>query len=72
MIKNFFPNKKVYVDGGVNDEIAFILRILGVSSVVSGTFLVKNNIPKSLLRLRSSVINSKLKGKERKLVKYYS
>lgn len=62
--KNFFPSKRVYVDGGVNDEIAFILRILGVSSVVSGSFLVKNNIPKSLLKLRSSVINSKLKVKE--------
>jgi len=62
--KNFFPSKRVYVDGGVNDEIAFILRILGVSSVVSGSFLVKNNIPKSLLKLRSSVINSKLKIKE--------
>ena len=62
--KNEFPSKRVYVDGGVNDEIAFILRILGVSSVVSGSFLVKNNIPKSLLKLRSSVINSKLKIKE--------
>lgn len=62
--KNEFPSKRVYVDGGVNDEIAFILRILGVSSVVSGSFLVKNNIPKSLLKLRSSVINSKLKVKE--------
>ena len=62
--KNLFPSKRVYVDGGVNDEIAFILRILGVSSVVSGSFLVKNNIPKSLLKLRSSVINSKLKVKE--------
>ena len=62
--KSLFPNKKVYVDGGVNDEIAFILRILGVSSVVSGSFLVKNNIPKSLLKLRSSIINSKLKVKE--------
>ena len=62
--KNLFPSKRVYVDGGVNDEIAFILRILGVSSVVSGSFLVKNNIPKSLLKLRSSVINSKLKIKE--------
>ena len=62
--KNEFPSKRVYVDGGVNDEIAFILRILGVSSVVSGSFLVKNNIPKSLLKLRSSVINSKLKVEE--------
>ena len=62
--KNLFPSKRVYVDGGVNDEIAFILRILGVSSVVSGSFLVKNNIPKSLLKLRSSVINSKLKVEE--------
>ena len=38
--KNTYPSKKVHIDGGVNDEIAFILRIHGVKSVVSGSYLV--------------------------------
>lgn len=35
-----FPKKKVQVDGGVNDSIAFILRLLGVNSIVSGNYLL--------------------------------
>ena len=38
--RNVYSSKTIHVDGGVNDEIAFILRILGVSSVVSGSYLV--------------------------------
>jgi len=36
-----FPEKKIHVDGGVNAEISFILRNMGVSSVVSGSYLFK-------------------------------
>jgi len=35
--KQQFPTKKVQVDGGVNDRIAFVLRLLGVNSIVSAT-----------------------------------
>ena len=35
-----FPSKKIHVDGGVNAEISFILRNLGVFCSVSGSFLV--------------------------------
>ncbi len=54
-----FPGKKIHVDGGVNDETGFILRLLGVHSVVSGSYLVKNkSVPLSLLHLRSSIVHS--------------
>ena len=48
----------------INDEIAFILRIHGVKSVVSGSYLVNGDIAKSLLELKSSVSSSKIKIKE--------
>lgn len=40
--KNQYPNIQVHVDGGVNDEIAYILRLLGVNAVVSGSYLVNH------------------------------
>ena len=39
--KQQFPQKKIQVDGGVNDRIAFVLRLLGVNSIVSGNYLMK-------------------------------
>ena len=62
--KSKYPSKNLHIDGGVNDEIAFILRILGVKSIVSGSFLVKNNIFNALQKIKSSVINSEFKIKE--------
>ena len=56
--KKKYPSKKVHIDGGVNDEIALILRIHGVKSVVSGSYLVNGDIAKSLLELKSSVSES--------------
>ena len=58
--KNKYPSKKIHIDGGVNDEISLILRIHGVKSVVSGSYLVNGNIAKSLLELKSSVSSSKM------------
>ncbi|MFN8277742.1 MAG: CBS domain-containing protein [Chitinophagales bacterium] len=37
-----FPRLKIQVDGGVNDAIAFILRLQGVQSVVSGSYLMNH------------------------------
>ncbi len=37
-----YPEKKIHVDGGVNDEVSFILRSMGVDSAVSGSFLVNH------------------------------
>jgi len=37
--RNKFPGKAIHVDGGVNAEVSFILRNMGVASSVSGSFL---------------------------------
>jgi len=37
--RNQFPGKAIHVDGGVNAEVSFILRNMGVASSVSGSFL---------------------------------
>lgn len=43
--KKQFPATRVHVDGGVNGEVSFILRTLGVDCIISGSFLVKNDNP---------------------------
>lgn len=40
--KTRFPKTRVHVDGGVNDEIAYILRLLGVNVIVSGSYLMNH------------------------------
>ncbi|MCE3296550.1 MAG: domain containing protein [Crocinitomicaceae bacterium] len=37
--KKQYPTKSIHVDGGVNGEVSFILRNMGVSSSVSGSYL---------------------------------
>lgn len=37
--KKKYPSKSIHVDGGVNAEVSFILRNMGVSSSVSGSYL---------------------------------
>ncbi len=37
--RNKFPGKSIHVDGGVNGEVSFVLRNMGVSSSVSGSYL---------------------------------
>lgn len=60
-----FPGKGIHIDGGVNDEIGFILRLLGVHAVVSGAFLVNHeSLGEALLHLRSSVIHSNFQIKD--------
>ena len=41
-IKHQYPHLKIQIDGGVNDEVAYILRLLGVDSIVSGSFLLNH------------------------------
>ncbi len=41
--KNRYPKIRVHVDGGVNDEIAYILRLLGVNVIVSGSYLMNHS-----------------------------
>lgn len=40
--KQRYPKVSVHVDGGVNDEIAYILRLLRVNAVVSGSYLMNH------------------------------
>lgn len=40
--RHLFPKMQVQVDGGVNDQVAYILRLLGVNSIVSGSYLMKH------------------------------
>jgi pentose-5-phosphate-3-epimerase len=37
--RKIYPDKSIHVDGGVNGEVSFILRNMGVSSSVSGSYL---------------------------------
>jgi len=60
-----FPSKKIFIDGGVNDEVAFILRILGVTGIISGSYLVNHYaIGEAILHLKSSVIHSQYQIKD--------
>ncbi|MFI5163992.1 MAG: CBS domain-containing protein [Bacteroidia bacterium] len=50
-----YPEKKVHVDGGVTADISFVLRNMGVYSVVSGSYLVNSSlIGNALHNLRSN------------------
>ncbi|TND10539.1 MAG: CBS domain-containing protein [Bacteroidetes bacterium] len=51
--KNRFPGKRVHVDGGVNGEVSFILRNMGVYASVSGSYLFNaETIGLALLNLK--------------------
>jgi len=55
-----FPEKKIHVDGGVNAEISFILRNMGVASVVSGSYLFKSDyLGAAILDLKGQNFTSK-------------
>lgn len=54
-----YPNKRVHVDGGVNGEVSFILRNMGVYASVSGSYLFNSsNINTALLNLKLNEIES--------------
>ncbi|PKP04462.1 MAG: hypothetical protein CVU11_04560 [Bacteroidetes bacterium HGW-Bacteroidetes-6] len=57
--RNRYPNKKIHVDGGINDELSFILRNMGVYSVVVGSYLLKQEfIGSAMVKLRSNQVGS--------------
>jgi len=54
-----FPNKKIHVDGGVNAEISFILRNMGVYASVSGSYLFKSDyLGAAMLNLKGQNFDS--------------
>ncbi|MFK8037862.1 MAG: CBS domain-containing protein [Crocinitomicaceae bacterium] len=57
--KKQFPNKRIHVDGGVNGEVSFILRNMGVYASVSGSYLFNSStIGSALLNLKLNEIES--------------
>lgn len=63
--KKKYPNKNVHVDGGVNGEVSFILRNMGVHSSVSGSFLFKGaSVGHALMDLTKRAIQSRFKIKD--------
>ena len=57
-----YPNKSIHVDGGVNPEVSFILRQMGVSTAVSGSYLFKEaSVGNALMNLTKRSIGSAFK-----------
>ena len=55
-----YPSKKIHIDGGINEELSFILRNMGVYAVVTGSYLFKEKfIGSALLKLKSDNIKSR-------------
>ena len=53
--QTMFPNKKIHVDGGVDDKVAFMLKSQGVYCAVSGSYLVNStNMTRSMISLSNS------------------
>ena len=54
-----YPSKSIHVDGGVNGEVSFILRNMGVSSAVSGSYLFNGpSVGHALMNLTKREIES--------------
>lgn len=54
-----YPQKSIHVDGGVNGEVSFILRSMGVSTAVSGSYLFSGpSVGNALMNLTKRAIHS--------------
>jgi pentose-5-phosphate-3-epimerase len=50
-----YPDKRIHVDGGVNAEVSFIIRNMGVNAAVSGSYLFKEHaIGTALFNLKTA------------------
>lgn len=60
-----FPGKSIHVDGGVNAEVSFILRNMGVTCSVSGSYLFKSaSVGNALMNLTKREIDSEYHVKD--------
>lgn len=63
--RKLFPGKSIHVDGGVNGEVSFILRNMGVSSSVSGSYLFNApSIGHALMNLINRNVESEFQIKD--------
>ncbi len=54
-----YPQKKIHVDGGVNGEVSFILRNMGVYASVSGSYLMNSeSMGAAMLNLKTHDVDS--------------
>lgn len=54
-----YPRTRIHVDGGVNHEVSFILRNMGVYAAVSGSYLMNSDsIGAAMLNLKTHDIGS--------------
>ncbi len=57
--RNLYPGKSIHVDGGVNGEVSFILRNMGATSAVSGSYLFNaSSIGNALMNLTKREVES--------------
>ena len=60
-----FPTKNIHVDGGVNGEVSFILRNMGVYSSVSGSYLMNSeSMGAAMLNLKTHEVDSHFQVKD--------
>ena len=60
-----FPDKKIHVDGGVNGEVSFILRNMGVYASVSGSYLMTSeSMGAAMLNLKTHEVDSHFQVKD--------
>ena len=60
-----FPNKNIHVDGGVNGEVSFILRNMGVYASVSGSYLMNSeSMGAAMLNLKTHEVDSHFQVKD--------
>jgi ribulose-phosphate 3-epimerase len=51
-LQHRLPGKKIHVDGGVNNEVAYILHLLGVELLISGAYLTgSESVYRSMISL---------------------
>lgn len=60
-----FPDKNIHVDGGVNGEVSFILRNMGVYASVSGSYLMNSDsMGAAMLNLKTHEVDSHFQVKD--------
>ena len=60
-----YPGKNIHVDGGVNGEVSFILRNMGVYSSVSGSYLMNSeSMGAAMLNLKTHEVDSHFQVKD--------